>query len=155
MVRFGSLERGCIRKGGFGVKPRKTVFLLSLFIGVAFVSDGFPSVEWDIRSTLKLEVSPLGVAFSTNGRWIFVLTEQGEILIYSGDGKLNDKFTVGKHVGGIEAGHREDTFFLTSRKNKTVYVITLNFIYDIKVSGSPFKGPADAPVVIAVFDDYQ
>jgi hypothetical protein len=137
------------------VKLRKTVFVLSLFIGVAFVSDGFSSVEWGIRSTLKLEVSPLDVAFSANGRWIFVLTDQGEVLIYSGDGRLNDKFAVGTHVDEIEAGPREDILFLTSRKNKAVQVITLNFIYDINVSGSPFRGLADAPVVIAVFNDYQ
>ncbi len=137
------------------MKRRKTVFLLSLFIGLAFVTDSFSSVEWDIGSTLKLKVSPIDVAFSTNGRWVFVLTDQGEIFIYSRDGKLNDKFTVRTDVDGIEVGHREDILFLTSRKSKTVYVITLKFIYDISVSGSPFKGPADAPVVIVVFDDYQ
>jgi hypothetical protein len=155
MVRFGSLKHGCIWKGRFGVKRRHTVFLLSLFIAFGFVSDSLPSVEWDIRGTLKLEVSPLDVAFSGNGRWVFVLTDQGEILIYSADGKLNDKFTPGTHVDAIEAGPKEDILFLTSRKNRTVQVITVNFIYDINVSGSPFKGRADAPVVIAVFNDYQ
>jgi hypothetical protein len=155
MVRFGFLKHNCIWKGGFGVKRRHTVFLLSLFIGLVFVTDGLPSVEWNMQSTLKLEVPPLDVAFSTNGRWIFVLTDQGEILIYSGDGKPNDKFTVGTHVDRIEAGPREDILFLISRKNKKVHVITLNFIYDINASGSPFKGPADAPVVIAVFNDFQ
>jgi hypothetical protein len=86
---------------------------------------------------------------------VFVLTHQGEILIYSADGILNDKFTPGIHVDAIEAGPREDILLLTSRKNRTVKVITVNFICDINVSGSPFKGRADAPVVIAVFNDYQ
>ena len=154
-VRCGSLKHGCVWKGRFGVKRRHTVFLLSLFIAFGSASDSLPSVEWDIRSTLKLKVSPLDVAFSSNGRWVFVLTRQGEILIYSADGRLNDKFTLGTHVDTIEAGPGEDILLLTSRKNRTVQVITVNFIRDINVSGSPFKGQADAPVVIAVFNDYQ
>jgi len=58
-------------------------------------------------------------------------------------------------VDAIQAGPGEDILLLTSRKNRTVQVITVNFIRDINVSGSPFKGQADAPVVIAVFNDYQ
>jgi hypothetical protein len=142
-------------KTKFSVKRRHTVFPLSLFIALGSASDSLPSVEWDIRSTLKLEVSPLDVAFSSNGRWVFVLTHQGEILIYSADGILNDKFTPGIHVDAIEACPREDILLLTSRKNRTVQVTTLNFICNINVSGSPFKGRPDAPVVIAVFNDYQ
>jgi hypothetical protein len=156
MVRFGSLKQGCIWKGRFGVKRWHTALLLSLFIAFGFVSNSLPSLDWDIRSTLKLEVSPLDVAFiSSNGWWVFVLTDQGEILIYSADGKLNNKFTAGIHLDAIEAGPRENILFLTSLKNRTVQVITVNFIYDINVSGSPFKRRADAPVVIAVFNDYQ
>ena len=67
MVRLGSLKHGCIWKGRFGVKRRNTAFLLSLFIGFGFVSNSLLSVEWDIRSALKLEVSRLDVAFSSNG----------------------------------------------------------------------------------------
>jgi hypothetical protein len=85
------------------------------------------------------------------------LPTKGEILIYCTDCKLNinNKFTLGTHLDAIEAGPGGDILRLISRKNKTVHVITVNFIYDINVSGSHFKGPADAPVVMAVFNDYQ
>jgi len=104
---------------------------------------------------LKSEESPLDAAVSLNGKWIFVLTDQGSILIYSSDGTLKEKISVGDHVDGIKVGPRENILLLTSRKNKTVQVISLDFIQNIDVSGSPFKGPADAPVVIAVFNDFQ
>jgi hypothetical protein len=39
--------------------------------------------------------------------------------------------------------------------NKTVEIVTIDFIQNINVSGSPFKGPEDAAVVIAVFDDFE
>ena len=155
MVRCGSVKHGWVWKGWFGVKRRHTVFLISLFIAFGSASGSLPSLEWDMRSTLKFEVSPLDVAFSSNGRWVFVLTRQGNILIYSADGRLNDKFTFGTHVDTMEAGLGGDVLLLTSRKNRTVQVITVNFICDINVSGSPFKKRPDAPVVIAVFNDYQ
>lgn len=112
-------------------------------------------VEWNIQKTLKLEKTPIDVAVSRNGRWIYVLTDQRDILIYSGDGKLNDNIPVDKSVDGIKAGPRENVLLLTSKKDKTVQVLVLEFIQNIDISGSPFKGPADAPVVIAVFSDFQ
>ncbi|MBW2480543.1 MAG: DsbA family protein, partial [Deltaproteobacteria bacterium] len=45
--------------------------------------------------------------------------------------------------------------FATSRQKKTVDVIALNFIRKINVSGSPFKGRADAAVTFTVFSDFQ
>ena len=142
-------------KGGLGVKHKHTIFLLTSFIVVAFFSHSLGSVEWDVQKTLKLENSPLDVAVSINGRWIFILTDQGNVLIYSADGTLKDKIAVGNHVDAIKAGSREEILFLTSRKNKTVQGITLDFVHDIDISGSPFKGPTHAPVVIAVFSDFQ
>jgi hypothetical protein len=34
-------------------------------------------------------------------------------------------------------------------------ILVLDFIQNIDVSDSPFKGPADAAVTIAVFSDFQ
>jgi len=137
------------------VSPRYIISLLSSLVVAVFFSHSLAFVEWDVQRTLNLEKPPLDVAVSGNGRWIFILTDQGSILIYSADGTLKDKITVGKDVDSIKAGPREDTLFLTSRKNKTVQHITLDFVYDINISGSPFKGPTDAPVAITVFNDYQ
>ena len=69
--------------------------------------------------------------------------------------ELKDKISVGSHVDGLKVGPEEDILLLTSRKNKTVQILLLDFIQDIDISNSPFKGPADAPVEIAVFSDFQ
>ena len=117
-----------------------------------FASD---SVEWTLHKTLQLEAVPNDVAVSPDGRRIFVLTDQGEILIYSSTTQVDAKIDVGDHVDKIQVGPKGDVLILNSRKNKTVQIITLDFIQNINVSGSPFKGPEDAPIVIAVFDDFQ
>ena len=137
------------------MKTRLVVFLLVPVILLTFCFHGDTAVDWDVKKTLKIEKTPVDAAVSLNGRWVFVLTAQGSILIYSGDGRLEDEITVGNHVDGIKVGPEQDILLLTSRKNKTVEILVLDFIQNIDVSNSPFKGPADAAVTIAVFSDFQ
>ncbi len=111
--------------------------------------------EWDVQQTFNLEMPPRDVAVSLNGRRIYVLTEKGQILIYSPGGQLEDTIEVGEHVDRISAGPREELLLLTSKKNKTIQLLTIDFIQQINVTGSPFKGAKDAPVVIAVFSEFQ
>jgi len=42
-----------------------------------------------------------------------------------------------------------------SRQNKTVEIILLDFISSIDTAGSPFAGPAAAPVIVTVFSDFE
>ena len=95
------------------------------------------------------------MVISPDGRRIFVLTNQGEILVYSSTTNLEATLKVGKQVDQIKLGPGEDTLILKSSKDKTVQLVGLDFIQNINVSGAPFKGPEDAAVVIAVFDDFQ
>jgi DNA-binding beta-propeller fold protein YncE len=95
------------------------------------------------------------VAITPDGRRIYVLTDQGEILVYSSTQNVEAKIDVGQHVDQLKLGPRGETLILTSSENKTVQVITLDFIQKINTTGAPFKGAEEAPVVIAVFDDFQ
>jgi hypothetical protein len=113
------------------------------------------SVEWNVLKTMQLETAPIDVALSLDGKWVFVLTEQGQILIYSSGGPLKDKIDVGNHFDHIKVGPRGEYLLLNSNQNKSVQLIKLDFIQNINVSGSPFKGREDAIVVVAVFDDFE
>jgi hypothetical protein len=137
------------------MKSRTAIFLVTLFLLFTWLASSPATVEWDVAGTLNLKEKARDAAISLNGKWIFVLTEKGEILIYSLDGKLKDTISVGKSVEGIKVGPREDLLLLTSGTAKTVQIITLDFIQEINVSGSPFKGNADAPVAVATFNDFQ
>ena len=137
------------------MKRKGFIFLLTLFIILGLSTQCFATVDWDIPKTLNLESPPLDVDISRNGNWIFVLTDQGEILIYSSNGSLDSKIKIGNHVDQIKAGPIDEILLLKSRKDKTVQILTLDFIKTIDISGSPFKGPADAPVAIAVFSEFQ
>ena len=131
------------------------LFTLLIVLGAALNSFAAGNVEWNILKTLQLEATPIDVALSPDGRRIFVLTEQGEVVIYSSAAKVEAKIDVGKHVDQIKLGPRGSTLILTSGENKTVEIVSLDFIQKINVSGAPFKGAEDAAVVIAVFDDFE
>ena len=112
-------------------------------------------VEWQIENTLKTGQPPLDVAIPPNGQWIFVLTADGNILIYSNKGNLEDTIQVGPHIDQIRAGPSGEQIYATSRQNQTVEVIALDFVRKINVKGSPFMGRVDAPVIVTVFSDFQ
>ena len=137
------------------MKGRFSVFLMTLAILLVWFASSPATVEWDVAGTLNLKEKPRDAAIALNGRWIYVLTYEGEILIYTPDGKLEDTISVGKGVEGIKVGPKEDVLLLTSGKAKTVQIITLDFVQEINVSGSPFKGKVDAPVAVATFNDFQ
>ena len=137
------------------MKNRITIFILSLLIFSTMPMHGHAEVEWNLHRTFKTQKTPLDVDISIDGRWVFVLAEHGEIFIYSSNGRLKDTIHVGDTIDEIKAGPREDILFLSSRKDSTVQLITLDFVQQIDITGSPFKGPADAPVAITVFSDFQ
>jgi protein-disulfide isomerase len=111
-----------------------------------------------IARTLNLEETPLDTAMSAGGKYIFVLTDKGKVLVYTTDGKLSDTIPVDKSIDSIRPappGAREEILFLVSSKEKTVQIAVLEFIQEINVTGSPFKGAANAPVTIVLFTDFQ
>ena len=115
----------------------------------------YAAVEIKLEKTLQTEGVPLDVVVSRDGNMTFVLTDKGDVLIYDRTGNLIDTITVGPHVAQIELDPSGERLFATSRQNKTVEIITIDFIHQINTLGSPHKGPQEAPVTIAVFSDFQ
>jgi hypothetical protein len=113
------------------------------------------AVEMQVMRKLKLASPPLDATMSKDGKWVFSLTGEGHVEIYSLDGKLQDTLKVGPGFDQIEAGPREDILLVTSTEDQTVQVLVLEFIQSIDISGAPVKGPAEAPVAVVVFSDFQ
>jgi DNA-binding beta-propeller fold protein YncE len=129
------------------------VILVILF--AAFSANSFAKVESSVIQTLNLDSPPLDVAVSPDGQKLYILTDNGKILIYSGQGQLSDTLMVDKDIDAIRISRSGDVLFLSSQKSKKVQVVLIDFIQNIDISGSPYKGPDNAPVVITVFSDFQ
>ena len=128
---------------------------VGILLLVASVSLCNAEVEWKVENTLSLDGTPLDMAVSPDGRLIYILPEDGNIRIYSSDGSLEDTIAIGKQADHIKLGPQGEKLFVSSRQDKTLKVVSLNFIHAIESSDSPSKGLKDAPVIISVFSDFQ
>jgi protein-disulfide isomerase len=138
------------------MKSKFTVFFLTSLIVLTLTGFGYAQSDWDVRRSFDLQdATPLDVELSARGKWVFVLTDKGEILVYASGGKLKDRILVGEFIDGIEPGPVDDVLLISSRQKKTLEVITVDLVQYINISGSPFKGPADAPVAVVVYTDFQ
>lgn len=141
------------------MKPGQSVCLIliafSLVIPLRSQIAAAEDVEWETVNTLQMEAPSRDVAFSPDGSKIFVLSETGKVNIYSAAGEPKGTIEVGKEADQIRVGPKGDLLIVNSRRNKSIRVIQLEYVQDIDISGSPFKGPEDAPVVLTIFDDFE
>ena len=136
-------------------KSAKLILFSILLITLTATSWVFAAVEISLQKTLTPDGVPVDVVVSRDGNRTLVLTDAGKVLIYDRIGNLTDTVEIGPHVDQIEIGPIGERLFATSKQNKTVEIITLDFIYNIDTLGSPSKGPPEAPMVLVVFSDFQ
>lgn len=135
-------------------KIARMLILVWLAVGLTAGWSG-AEVEWNIPSTLKLQSPPKDVAVALNGRYFYILSEEGDIYIYTPNGMLQGRIPIGADVDQIKVGPREDVLLLMNKKESMVQTLIIDFIQEIDVAGSPFKGKEDAPVTIVIFSDFQ
>jgi protein-disulfide isomerase len=127
------------------------LILTWLFVPKASTTD----LEWTIKKELDLKAPTLDISQSEDGQWIFILSP-GEILIYSNpEDKVMNRIPVDKAFDRVIHYESNNTLVLTSSRKSILKIIQLEAIEKIDILGSPFKGPGDGPVTIAVFADYQ
>jgi len=112
-------------------------------------------VDWQISGAIQLDATPIDVARSQNDDLTFLLTDQSKVLIYSAEGELVGTVPVDPAVTGIAVSSKGDQLYLINSQRKTLKTVAIDFIIDFNTAGSPFLGPADGPIVVAVFSDFQ
>ena len=134
---------------------RSAILMLAVLLVLAASAGTMAEVEWNVVQSLSLDSAPRDVTVTLDGRTLYVLTEKGDILVYDNQGNLKETIAIGPDADSLKIGQNEDVLYVISRKKKTIETIQLDFIKQINIEGAPFQGPADAPVVIAVFSDFQ
>ena len=132
------------------------LLLIVIFVvGAGFVGSVSAELEWTFRKQVPLTSAPLDNAVSADGQLIYLLSA-GEILVYSlAQNKTINTIPIESEYDRISVSPRGNSLIVTSSAGKSLKIIDLEFRYNIDVSDLPLKGPADAPVTIAVFSDYQ
>jgi len=122
---------------------------------VLLTNSAHSTVEWQIVRTMELKQEFVDVAVTPDGRWTFALTAEGDVLIYSAAGKLEDTLHVGGRFDKITSSASGDKIYLSNQKAATLQIIAVEFVKEIDTSSAPFQGPPEARVAIVVFDDFQ
>ena len=109
---------------------------------LAALSPAPAEVDIDILKSLKINDTPLDVAFASKHNYIYVLTDKGQILVFDPSGRQLDQIEVGRQFDQMRVVPGADVLFLTSRKNRLVQIVQLGFVQQINTSDSPSVGPA-------------
>lgn len=132
--------------------PRLLLLPLLLLFGFSLVSAA--EVEVRMLRTVDLSTVPKQTVATADGQRFYVLTETGEVQLFSSNGDLLGTFDAGPEVTSITP-QGNNRLILEKGGQKQLMLLTLEPIVQVSIEGSPVLGPADAPVTIAVFDDFE
>ena len=118
-------------------------------------ASGQNKVQLKVEKTWKLPAKPLDIVYSLDGKKVFILTDQNEVLVYQADGALLGKIDVEKGVSAIDIAPRGEKLFLINQNNDSFTDFSVDFVASIDITGSPYVGQENAPVAIAVFSDFE
>lgn len=133
----------------------KWLFFIVCATVVLLMQNAFADIEWSAKKQLPIDAAPLDSALSDDGTLMFMLTP-GKILVYSiAKEKVVNRIPVDKSFDRLTFSPKQNRLIVTSSSKKTLKIIDLEFLQKIDIAGLPHKGPKNAPVTIAVFNDYQ
>jgi len=113
------------------------------------------NIEWTISEQLDLKAPPMDMCASADGKWLYILSA-GEIVVYSfADAKIVNRIAVDTAFDRMIYVKEKNALIVTSRSGNQVRIIQLEVVQTFSYSGLPYHGPKGAPVVVAVFSDYQ
>ena len=118
-------------------------------------ASGASGVQWQVENSWKLPEKPIDLVYSLDGQRVFILTDQQQVLVYDAEGNLLGKIAVKKGVSSIDIAPRGERLYLLNDRDNSFTDLSVDFVVEIDITGSPFLGKADAPVTISVFTDFQ
>lgn len=127
--------------------------LLTVLLLLSSVAVTPAAVEWEQRGNLQLDAPLVDMVSSADGQRIFALLKGGKVVIFDATGAKQESLDLEFKAERIAVTPRGEQLILS--KGKEVRLVALDYIKTIDITGSPFKGPTDAKVVVAVYSDFQ
>ena len=112
-------------------------------------------MQVELNKRQPLGKTPLDIAQSVSDGRLFVLLEGGTVQIFSANGQVQERFQADPEVTTLEVSPDGKRLYLGNAKRNELQFIELSIVYDLPVNNSATKGPADAPVTLVLFDDFQ
>ena len=112
-------------------------------------------MDWQVLGDIDVDAEVRDMAISSEGRWVYVLTAENEIRIYTSGGKLKGLRKIEPGYNRIEPGPREDILLVSNKNTQRVQLVSVNPVHAFNLKDAPVKGPDNAPVTITVFSDFE
>jgi len=136
-------------------RNRISILIVAVMFMLTAVQSARAKVDLTSIGDMKLDVRPLDVAASADGKLVFLLAP-GKLLVYSvPEKRTTESLAVDAAFDRLTYSEGSKLVILTSSRSKKLRIVRVEPILEIDISDHPFKGPTDAPVILAVFDDYQ
>lgn len=116
-------------------------------------SDG--NLEWRVLGNLQLPTKAIDFVNSLDGKYVFILTQDHKVLVYSQKGSLQGSIPVDEGVSAIDIAPQGQVLYLIDTDRNQTTTLAIDFVVSIDTANSAFKGNIDAPVTIVVFSDFQ
>jgi len=111
-------------------------------------------VDAQLLKTITFKEAILQVAATADGSRIYLLTNGGKVEILDQDGNFQGGFDVGPEIISITPQGKNRLLLEDVGRHELLQLELLPRV-EISVTGAPLKGKADAPVTIAIFDDFE
>jgi len=112
-------------------------------------------IDTSVTASWKLDAKPLGIVHSLDNKRVFILGADNKVHIYSSEGVKQGTIPVDKGVTAIDIAPRGEMLYLINSQDNSFTSLSVNFTTDIDITGAPFLGKENAPVVMALFTDFQ
>jgi len=113
------------------------------------------AVEWQKISQWKIDAKPVDFVHSLDNQKVYILGDDQKVHIFSTQGEKLGAVPVDKGVTAIDISPRGELLYLINDRDNTFTSLAISFVTPIDVTGAPYLGKEDAPVVLAVFSDFQ
>jgi protein-disulfide isomerase len=132
-----------------------TLLLLTLLLALLLAAPAFAELERSVIRSQPLDGVPLSISQSVKDGRLFVLLKGGEVQILDAGGRKQESFQVGPDITTIAASADSQLLYLGNGRSQQLQLMRLAMVYPLPDNDSASKGPADAPVTITLFDDFQ
>ena len=144
-----------LKKSLFGAAFFAGALLIAPITGFSTTQASGPELLFDKSGQWKLPYAPVDMVQSVDGKYIFILTDNHKLLIYEPNGLLKASVDVDPGVVAIDTDARGENVLLIDKDQQTFTSYSIDFVAEVDITGSPFKGKADAPVTVVVFSDFE
>ncbi len=134
---------------------RYIIFLTALLALLCTATSATAKIEWEFLNDIPIAEAPKDIALNKEGNTVYILGTKNIHIFSLAQKKITTTIPLKNDFSELALSPEGDRIFLTSAKNKTVSIIKISEIYDLKIGNSAVIGNKNAKVSVVAFLDYQ